>query len=418
MDRRTFLALLGMPAFVALLDACGGDDPEEAEMVRSSLTRVAADPALTVDGAAVANGLGHDLYRWLAYLQPEGNLVCSPVSIAVALAMASAGAVGATEAELLTALHSTDPASLHRSMNALTAALDSRSGDDVTLSLANSIWGQDGFAFQQPFLDVLAAEYAAGMQTVDYTGDTEGARRTINTWVEERTNDRIPELIAQGVLTAETRLTLVNAVYLKAPWARPFVEGATEDRPFTMRSGEVVDLPTMALTATLPYSSGDGWVAVELPFAGEQLAMVVLLPEAGYDDYEQNFVVSESIDYFSPTLVTLRLPRFDVGAALSLRSTLEQMGVGTPFSDAADFSAISTDEPLQIAEVAHQANITVDEHGAEAAAATAVVMRVTSAPMDDPIEIVVDRRFIFVVRDRATGTVLFLGRVDDPRGAA
>lgn len=422
MDRRTFIALLGLPALAALTNACGSDDPEEADVsdsdvIRSNLPRNAADPALAVDGAAFVNGLGHDVFRLLAIQQPTANLVTSPVSIALALAMTTAGAAGVTRDELLAALGVSDPVALHRSANSLAATLDSRASADVTLALAHSIWGQQGTAFEQPFLDVLASEYGAGLNTVDFVDDRDGARASINAWVDEATRDRIPELIADGVLTDETRLVLVNAVYLKAPWLLPFIEGATEDRPFTTASGETIDLPTMVLSESVPYSTGDGWVAVELPFLGDALAMVILLPEPGYlDEFQQNFLITESVDYFRPTLVTLRLPRFDVGAALSLRDSLQQLGLATAFSDDADFSAMSTGEPLSIDDVVHQANITVDEHGTEAAAATAVMMRATSAPIADPIEMVVDRPFLFAIRDRATGTMLFLGRVTDPRG--
>lgn len=433
MDRRTFLALLGVPAVAALAASCG-DDPSTGDDgdggptdggrpegngvdVRSDLERVVADPALATDATLAVADIGHDLYRSLAIERPTGNLVTSPVSVAVALSMVAAGAAGVTRDELLRALADTDPTVLHRSMNAMTAALDARNTDDLTLRLANSVWGQAGRSFGEPFLDLLATEYGAGLGTVDYVDDTEGAREPINAWVAERTEDRIPELIAEGVLTPDSRLTLVNAVYLRAPWQLPFAESNTQDRPFTLDTGETVDHPRMRRTGTFPFAAGDGWVSVELPFGDGSLSMVVLLPEPGFlEYYQQTFLVSEATDYSTPTYVAVELPRFDAGSVIGLGSALQSLGVVTPFTTGADFSPMSTEEDLFLSAVVHAANITVDERGAEAAAATAAVMEATSAPVDDPIEVVVDRPFLFAIRDVPTGTLLFLGRITDPRG--
>lgn len=420
MDRRTFLALLALPAVASVLPACGDDDdpgngPPGA--ARSDVPRTAADPAAAAPAATAVNAFGTELYRRLAGAQPTGNIVCSPTSIALALTMASAGARGTTLEEMQATLEISDPATIHRAMNALDAELDRRNGKDVTLAVANSIWGQEGFAFETPFLDLLAAEYGAGLELVDYIDDTDGAREAINDWVDDRTEGRIPQLLDEGVLTPDSRLTLVNAIYMKATWIDRFSEDATVDRPFTTADAEVIDVPTMALTGTLAYSNGDGWQAVELPYEGNELAMVILLPEEGYlAEYQQHFVLSESVDYFEHREVALRLPRFDIRAALSLGDHLAAMGMELAFSPEADFSGITTETALSISAVIHQANITVDEEGTEAAAATAVVIGATSAPIETEIvEMFVDRPFLFVVRDRDTGVILFLGRVGDPR---
>ncbi len=424
MDRRTFLALLATPAVLALLDACGSEEASStptAGEARSDVARIGADADLSLAAATALSLFGTDLYRVLAAEQPDANLVMSPASIAIALSMVSAGANGTTLAELLEVLRVDDADGMHRSMNALTTELTSRSqgsGDDaVDLSIVDQLWGQAGFTFARPFLDLLAAEYGAGLETVDFRNDADGARRAINAWVADATADRIPELLAEGSLDGATRLALVNAIHLKAAWAQPFLDGATEDAPFTLLDDSTVQVPTMQLNGTIDYASGDGWQAVELPYVGGELAMLVILPEPGFlAEFESIFLVTDATQYLAPTLVRLRLPRWDTGSTFSLADVLGALGMPTAFTDRADFTGISTDEQLQIGAVIHQANITVDETGTEAAAATAVIIETTSAAPseDEPVEMIVDRPFVFALRDRGTGAVLFLGRVADP----
>lgn len=423
MERRTFLALLATPAVLALLDACGGSDAssDTAGEARSDAVRVQADAGLATAAADSLTLFGTNLYRRLAADQSDANLVLSPASIAIALSMVSAGAKGTTLAELLDVLQVGDAAGVHRSMNALTSQLAARnhgSGDQsVQLSVLDQLWGQAGFTFLQPFLDVLAAEYGAGLETVDFRNDAEAARTAINAWVDEVTAHRIPELLAQGTIDAATRLALVNAIHLKATWADPFDAGLTFDAPFTLADDTTVTVPMMRGGGDLAYASGDGWQAVELPYDGDELSMLVFLPEPGFlAEFESIFLVTDATQYLAPTKVFLQLPTWDTGSSFSLADVLGAMGMATAFTGDADFTGISTDEPLHIGAVIHQANITVDEAGTEAAAATAVVVEAGSAAPspDQPIEMVVDRPFVFAVRDRATGAVLFLGRVADP----
>lgn len=423
MERRTFLALLALPAVAALLEGCGGGDENAttgATAVRSDATRVLADPSLAGVATTSLNGFGASLYRVLAADRPGVNLVVSPVSIAFALAMTSVGARGTTLDQMLETLEVVDPVGIHRSMNASIAQLDARtrgSGDDeVRLEITNSLWGQSDLRFEAAFLDVLAAEYGAGVQLIDFRADAEVARAAINEWVGDATAQRIPELLSEGSITDATRLALVNAIHLKAPWAVPFSRDATTDAAFTLGDGTVVQVPTMVGGGEYPYASGDGWQAVELPYAGDDLAMVVFLPEEGFLElFESIFLVTDATQYFESRPVSLRLPQWDTGSALSLSDMLSTMGMPTAFSDDADFTGITTGTSLSIGTVVHQANITVDEDGTEAAAATAVEISTTAAPDEvEPIDFVVDRPFVFVVRDRPTGAVLFLGRVADP----
>lgn len=421
MLRRHFLALLAAPAMAVAVEACGADanDPDPgtagAAEQRSSVKRAATRPADSVDAAAALNDFGTALYRRLAAERRGENIVMSPASIAVALTMTSAGARTQTLAEMLTTLRIADGATIHRSMNALTAALDLRNTDDVTLSIANSLWGQAGLVFEAPFLDVLSAEYGAGMHLVDYIADTEAARLAINDWVDEATQQRIPELLAPEVLTTDSRLTLVNAIYMKAAWLAPFIVEATADAAFTLSDGTSADVPMMTRTGTMWFATGDGWRAVELDYAGGELAMLILLPEDGFlDHFEEIFLVSDATQYLEPKPVALTMPRFDIESNVELGDVLAAMGMALAFSDDADFSGMTTAEELKISKVVHQANITVDEQGTEAAAATAVVVNATGAAVGDPISFTLDRPFVFAVRDRATEAILFMGRVSDP----
>jgi serpin B len=417
--RRTFLTLLTVPAIAAVVEACGSDDDSAtADETRSSLPRASAGAHLAPPAAMAVNDFGTALYRRLAAERRSENLVMSPASIAVALTMASAGARGETLAQMLGALRIDDGSTIHRSMNALTSALQERDTDDVTLSIANSLWGQSGTPFEVPFLDVLAQEYGAAMNTVDYIGDVEASRQAINDWVDVATAQRIPELLAPGVLSVDSRLTVVNAIHLKAPWLAPFTPDATIDAPFSIEDATAVSVPTMHTTASMGFASGDGWKAVEMPYAGGELAMLIFLPEDGFlDQFEEIFLTTDATQYLENRQVALALPRFDIESNVELADVLIAMGMVLAFGADADFSGITTAERLNISNVVHQANITVDEDGTEAAAATAVVAVATSAPSPESIiEFKVDRPFVFALRDRATGALLFLGRVSDPRG--
>ena len=440
MERRHFLGLLATPAFVSLLQACGDGSGSDAsttlpegggsvEYITSSLSRVTASPEEAASAVRALNALGADLYRIVTDGSGE-NTVISPASILVALAMTRAGALGTTASQMDEALHLDDGGAtgetIHRALNALTAALESRNaeftvdGDTarVELNVTNSLWGQRGITWKDPFLDMLAGEYGAGMRTVDYAADTEGARVAINEWVSDSTEERIPELLERGVLTPDSRLTLVNAIYMKAQWLNPFVENATTDRDFTTLAGESATVPMMSGSLRTLYSSGAGWQAVQLPYVGGELAMMVLVPDAGsFTDVERRLadgVLDEAVTGLTEAQVNLGLPRFDIDQKFELTPAMQALGMVDAFDGGlADFSAMTDDAKLFIAFIIHQANITVDEKGTEAAAATAVGMSETSAP-GLMVDLTVDRPFLYAVRDVPTGAVLFLGRVVRP----
>jgi serpin B len=264
------------------------------------------------------------------------------------------------------------------------------------------------------YLEALASRFGSGVRLVDYATDAEAARRMINGWVSDQTERRIPELLVPGVLTSDTRLTLVNAVYLKAAWQTPFPENATLPGSFTLAGGTTVEVPMMAATLSVPYAAGEGWQAVELPYIGGALAMTIILPD-DLDAFEAAVTVDQLdaiIGDLSEHGVTLSMPKFGIETKAMLADLLARLGMPTAFGGGADFSGITAEEALVISDVVHQANIDVDEKGTEAAAATAVVMRGSSSP--DQVTLRVDRPFLFALRDVQTGTMLFLGRVSDP----
>jgi serpin B len=428
MDRRTFMALLSLPAVAQVLAACGGDDADTSPgptgaLVKSDVARASGGDPLPAVGALAT--FGGNLYAQVSG-QP-GNLVVSPASIAIALAMARVGARATTLEEMTSTLGITEPADHDTAMNGLTTELESRSGtfpdgegndQEVLLAIANSLWGQDGLSFESAFLDTLAEQYGAGMWVVDYASDAESARQQINAWVSEETEGRIPELLAAGTVTPDWRLSLVNAVYLKAPWEVPFSEQSTVDSAFTTDTGTSVTVPFMHRRASMPHSDGDGWHAVELSYIGGDLAMLLVLPDEGrLADVEAQVptgLLDEAAGALVPVEVILDVPRWDTESKLQLADVLGAMGMPTAFTESADFSGMTTEEQLAIAAVVHQANITVDEKGTEAAAATAIGMAATAAPADEPLALRLDRPFLFALRDRPTGAVLFLGRVGDP----
>jgi len=427
MQRRTFLSLLAVPAVAALFPACGSDSgksttPGKVGSAKGQAARVTSGADPTAAAAAI-NAFAGDLYDRLVATDPTANLVFSPASIALALAMTSAGAKGTTLQEMDAVLHITDPAAIHRSMNGLSAALEglNRSEDltaqggtgkdEVQLSIANSLWGQADLKWEQAFLDLLSSEYGAGMELVDYQADAEGARTAINAWVKEQTKGRIPTLLSPGVITADSRLTLVNAIYLKANWADKFEKSLTTKETFHAPKGDVqVDM--MHTERHLGYAKGDGWQAVDVPYVFGTLSLTMAIGDTTDAKLPTG---DEAFAALDTHLVALGMPKFDIETSTDLAEVLSALGMPTAFTDKADFSGMTTAEQLLIAAVIHRANITVDEEGTEAAAATAVGMAGTAAPApEDTVTLTIDRPFTFWLHDTANQTIVFAGRINDP----
>ena len=435
MTRRDALRVAVIAALVSPLAAACGDGGSrsrepgtgtELELVKSDLGRSAGDPAAIPEVVAALHALAGGLYGRLA--AEPGNLVLSPYSVAVALGMTLPGAGGRTATEMRDLLGVTDDARFHGGMNALTAHVEGLAGPqdradgskaELALDGTNQLYGQQGVGWERDFLDLLAREYGAGLRSVDFENAHDDARVLINDWVAGRTQDRIPELIPAGVLDHLTRLVLVNALYLKAPWEFPFEKSLTESMPFHRPDGSSVDVDTMMqpmLATTM--TQGDGWRAARLPYAGRTLAMTLVLPDPGRTREVEPLLTSgwwaEVMSAGRRTMLDLRLPRWTFRTQAALNDVLQQLGMRTAFDrHDADFRPMTEEDlDLYVSAVLHEAFIAVDEEGTEAAAATAVVMSETSAPVTEPFH--VDRPFLFAIHDVEHGTPLFLGRVNDP----
>jgi len=359
-----------------------------------------------------------DLYAQLK--KQEGNLFFSPYSISTALAMTYAGARGNTAAQMAEVLHfKLEPEVLHRAFGQLVADLNEQGKKGAyELAVANALWGQKGYGFLKEFLDLTRENYGAGLNEVDFAGATEAVRQRINKWAEDETRGKIKDLIPKGVLTIATRLVLTNAIYFKGNWASQFKKEATRDAPFTLLDGEKVDVPMMDQREDFGYMERETFQALELPYVGEELSMVVLLPREvdGLTALEA-LLTAENLSEWLPALrkrkVQVYLPKFKMTSAFESSKALKSMGMTDAFSLAlADFSGMNGGtEPLSISKVIHKAFVDVNEEGTEAAAATAVVVH---GGMGAPT-FRADRPFLFLIRDNKSGSILFMGRVVNPK---
>ncbi|MGK2849618.1 MAG: serpin family protein [Candidatus Limnocylindrales bacterium] len=398
--------------------------PAGVELAKANVPRAAA----TIDDAGAAataiNAFGFDLHRALA--ASGTNLVASPTSIAIALGMARIGARGQTATEMDAVLSDLATDEHAAWLNGLDQALASRTGSfrddegtahDQTLDISNASFAQRDLAFEPAYLEGLASRFDAGQYLVDYEADAEAARRQINTWANERTRGRIPEVLSPDDISADTRLALVNAIYLKASWAQAFQEDQTNKAPFTRPDGSTVTVPLMRVRGA-SCGEGDGWAAADIPYLGNQLSMLVIVPDdlAAFErtlDADAIAAIDTTISK-TTAIADITLPRFELETRELLGDILADLGMPTAFDPAsADFSGMTTQTRLVISKVIHQANISVDEKGTEAAAVTVVGMDTTGGP-SETCTAHADRPFLFALRDVETGAILFMGRVVDP----
>jgi len=430
MNRRQLLKLgLSLALASALPAGCGGALGEAVapSVAQAAVPRTTAPDVSADDLAAVAAGnsaFAFDLYR--ALRGQEGNLFYSPYSISLALAMAYAGARGQTAAQMAETLHySLAQERLHPAFNALDLQLASRGagakgqdGKGFRLRVANSVWGQSGYQFLPAYLDVLARNYGAGLRLLDFRAAPEPARTTINGWVKEQTEGKITDLLPKGSVSDVTRLLLVNAIYFNAAWKYEFLGQNTHPAPFTLLDGRTVEVPVMGQKESLRYAEGDGYQAVELPYDGDELALVVLLPAAGdFAKFEAGLSadrVAAILGDLATARVSLGLPKFNYDSTFGLAKTLADMGMPGAFvSGQADFSAIAGNRELFISDVIHEAIVAVNEKGTEAAAATAVPIAASAMPGREVV-FLANRPFVFLIHDLQTGAILFVGRVLNP----
>lgn len=362
--------------------------------------------------------------------QRPGNLVFSPFSIRTALGMTHAGARGETAAQMRAALRiSSSDEMLQAAFGEVIQRLNAAGGGDYEMTVANSLWCQEGEPLLPGFLDLIAGNYGGGVNAVDFSHAAEAARKNINHWVEDTTRRKIRELIPSGGLNAETRLVLANAVCFKGMWMLQFLTTATRDDPFHLEDGGRVQAPLMYQQEKVQYLRAAGYQAVELVYRGGDLSMLVLLPDRrdGLRDLEKKLsarMLRDCVTRMHIREVELFLPRFKITwGTVDLSDQLTLLGMPLAFNSQADFSGINGHQPpdeaaLWISAIFHKAFVEVNEEGTEAAAATAISVTFTAArwrskPPAIPI-FRADHPFLFAIRDRRSGLILFLGRIADP----
>lgn len=372
-----------------------------------------------------------DLYRQLAARPDAENLFFSPLSISVALAMTWAGAKGPTADQMAAVLHfPMDPPVFHIAFGRLESQLNRVSRTDgIELLIANALWLQRDFAFKEDYLRLIREDYSGSLRQVDFQQDSEAARGQINAWVEEKTSGRITDLIPPGMLSQLTRLVLTNAVYFKGVWARPFSPRNTGPMPFTVstcspedadaegREPEKIEIPAMRQTARFAYGENDQLQILRLPYAGDALSMIILLPKtATLCEVTEGLSARQLrqwIDGLREREVEVHLPRFEMNYTAELGPILSEMGMPLAFTPDADLTGIAEVDDLHISGVIHKAWVQVNEEGTEAAAATGVTVGVTALPAPPPV-FRADRPFLFLICDDQTQTILFLGRLVRP----
>ncbi|HEW98440.1 MAG: serpin family protein [Candidatus Parabeggiatoa sp. nov. 3] len=370
-----------------------------------------------------------DIYAQLKNNNNSGNLFFSPYSLSTALAMTYVGAKGATQAQMSTVLHFPRlQEKLHPAFSQLQEQIN-QAQKNVVLSIANALWGQKAYPFIPAFKEDVKLYYQANLKSADFT-NPELIRQEINTWVESKTNDKIKDLVKQGVITELTRLALVNAIYFKGDWAYPFTAEKTKSRPFWLNNNDSVEVSMMTQKNYFEYQEieEDNLEILGMPYGTaptrsaydkNNLSMIILLPEKrnGLAQLE-NSLTPEKLDTWLRWLriqkVNVSLPKFKINSGFELSKPLSEMGMPDAFSpDNADFSGIDGTRDLSISSVIHQAFVEVNEQGTEAAAATAVFATTRGLPAPTP-EFRADHPFIFLIRHNSSGSILFMGRVMNP----
>ena len=385
----------------------GCTQPIAGKELKSDKQRVSYPDVSQIEIESLVDGNSAFAFNLYQQLIDNGeNLFYSPYSLSLALAMTYAGARGETAQEMANTLHfylSQDK--LHPAFNWLDIELakrgegaEGKDDEGFRLNIVNAIWGQENYRFLDDFLDVLAENYGAGLRILDFIKSTEESRTTINKWVSQQTEERIEELIPQGAIDAATRLVLTNAIYFNAAWMYPFDEKNTVDGDFNFLNGDTVIVPMMSQTELLNYMKGNNYQVVELPYDGNELSMLLIMPDEGsFASFEQaldNELIDNILSQLGTKQVVLSMPKFEFRTEVGLKQILPAMGMPTAFSGMADFSGMTGNHDLFIGDVLHEAFVSVDEAGTEAAAATAVIMKLTAA--EEMVTMSLDHPFIFL----------------------
>lgn len=359
-----------------------------------------------------------DLFKRLS--SDSGNIFISPYSISVALAMTCKGAKAETEKEMTRVLHFNNDSTIHQMFSKTQHLLDSLKDDKNKLFVANSIWPQKTYTFLPDYIYFLKENYRIEVTYVDYVKNTEEARQTINSWVADKTSDKIKDLLQPGILDPLTRLVLTNAIYFKGVWVKTFDKKLTTVRDFFLTSGDSVKVPLMEQKGLFGYSESEGVKLLEIPYSGNEFSMILFLPEKkdGLLALESQLslkTLKRKVAALQKQEIFVRLPKFRMEKSIQLNETLKSMGMQLAFSDMADFSGMDGTKDLFISDVVHKAFVDANEEGTEAAAATGSAMSLRSAPRQQPKTFIADHPFLFLIRHNATNTILFAGRVADPR---
>ncbi len=377
--------------------------------------------------SAANNDFAVDVYKKLAKLQKAGNVFFSPTSIETALAMSYAGARGSTAGQIAAVLHlPSDNQNIHEDFGSFLDRLNATKTAEgkslgYQLSVANALWGQEGYGFLPDFVRLLETNYGAGLSELDFKGDSEGARKTINSWVEQKTHDKIKDLIEEGVLTPATRMVLTNAIYFKGDWEAKFEKDATREELFHLSARQQKKVPLMHRTGRYGYMDHENFQVLKLPYVGEKLSMVILLPRKldGLPALEKELTPERLSKWYSglgEQKVVVSMPKFKATAQFELKNTLASLGMRDAFdANRANFSGMTGNQDLCISNVIHKAFVEVNEEGTEAAAATGVVVELTAAIPSSPLPVFrADHPFLFLIREETSGAILFMGRLMDP----
>ena len=369
------------------------------------------------------NKFAFKLYQKVQTGSTGSNLIYSPFSISTAMAMVYAGARGETASQIKKTIEFQHGEEFHADYQRLLDGLNEGTEHKIKLNIANGLWVQRSFKFLDSYFGIVQSNYHSELKDVDFIDNAkrEIARREINVWVEQKTNDKIKNLLGPGDLTSLTRLVLVNAIYFYGDWDNPFEKSASKPYEFNLADGTKITVPFMNRQDHYKYYEDSKIQAIEITYKDNKASMVIFLPakQIPITDFEKVFDYQyyiEVVGSFKDSDVQLAVPKFRSTFKLNLNSILSEMGMPMAFSDNADFSGMTGKRDLYISEVIHQAFINVDEKGTEAAAATAGIMKITSAPNPAELKIfVADHPFIFCIKDNSSGTILFMGKVMDPR---
>jgi len=364
------------------------------------------------------NKFALDLY--LKYKSKEGNLFFSPYSISSALAMTYEGAKGKTAEEMQAVLHL--PESKEKIRSDFVEIYNELNKEDKSykLTTANALWAQEDYPFEENYFNTVEEYYSGKVTNLNFKTDLENSRVTINNWVEDKTEDKIKDLIPKGILSDLTRLVLTNAIYFKANWSDQFDAEDTRDGKFTLIYGDKVDVKMMNKESNFNYGETNDLKILEMNYLGEDLSMLIILPNLNSPIVVEETLSKENIEKWKEDMKTekviVSLPKFKFETKYFMAKDLKEMGMPTAFTwPGANFTGMSSTGELVISEVIHQTFVEVAEYGTEAAAATAVVMEVgASPPVDQPEVFNADHPFIFIIQQKDTGNILFIGRVSDP----